>query len=88
MRQCYNAFVLDLNYVTDNLDFVAKKLKDRDSDIDLNSLAKLNSERKSLQTDISNMRHNHHEESQTIGKFFKEDNHEAAKKLRDKLRKT
>ena len=88
MRQCYNAFVLDLNYVTDNLDFVAKKLKDRDSEIDLNSLAKLNSERKSLQTDISNMRHNHHEESQTIGKLFKGDNQEAAKKLRDKLRKT
>ena len=88
MRQCYNAFVLDLNYVTDNLDFVAKKLKDRNSEIDLISLAKLNSERKSLQTDISNMRHNHQEESQTIGKLFKENNQKAANNLRDKLRKT
>ncbi len=84
--RCYNDAVLDLNFITDNLDFVAQKLRDRGADVDLDALVRLNQERKSLQTEISAMRHQHGSESKKIGALFKEGKKEEAEALRARLR--
>ena len=70
--------MLDLNYVTENLEYVAKKLRDRGTDVDLETLSRLNNERKSLQTEISTLRHEHGTESKKIGALFKEGKKEEA----------
>lgn len=84
--RCYNGAVLDLNYVTENLETVAQKLRDRGTDIDLDALARLNEERKELQTEISTMRHEHGAESKKIGALFKEGKKDEAEALRASLR--
>ena len=78
--------MLDLNFITENLDFVAQKLRDRGADVDLNALVRLNEERKSLQTEVSTMRHEHGAESKKIGGLFKEGKKEDAEALRARLR--
>ncbi len=84
--RCYNDAVLDLNFITENLDFVAQRLRDRGADVDLNALVHLNEERKSLQTEVSTMRHQHGAESKKIGGLFKEGKKEDAEALRARLR--
>ena len=84
--RCYNDAVLDLNFITENVDFVAQKLRDRGADVDLDALARLNHERKSLQTEISTMRHEHGSESKKIGALFKEGKKDEAEALRARLR--
>ncbi len=84
--RCYNDAVLDLNFITENVDFVAQKLRDRGADVDLDALARLNHERKGLQTEISTMRHEHGSESKKIGALFKEGKKEEAEALRARLR--
>ena len=84
--RCYNDAVLDLNFITENVDFVAQKLQDRGADVDLDALARLNHERKSLQTEISTMRHEHGAESKKIGALFKVGKKDEAEALRARLR--
>ena len=51
--------MLDVKFVTENLDFVTRKLRERGAEVYLESFEKLtglNAERKSLQTDVSTMR--------------------------------
>ncbi|MGH9461796.1 MAG: serine--tRNA ligase [Vicinamibacteria bacterium] len=78
--------MLDLNFVADNLDLVSSRLKDRGLDVDLSEVSTLNAERKRLQTEISQMRHDHQEESQQIGALMKEKKKEEADVLRGRLR--
>lgn len=78
--------VLDLRYVTDNLDLVSQKLRDRGVDVDLAALVRLNEERKSLQTQISTMRHEHQNESKSIGALMKDGKKEEAEALKTRLR--
>jgi len=78
--------MLDLNFVADNLDHVVAQLKDRGMEVDLSELAGLNTERKRLQTEISQMRHDHQKESQKIGTLMKEKKKEEADELRGQLR--
>jgi seryl-tRNA synthetase len=78
--------MLDLNFVADNLDLVSSRLKDRGLEVDLSEVATLNAERKRLQTEISQMRHDHQEESQQIGALMKEKKKEEADVLRGRLR--
>ncbi len=78
--------MLDLNFVADNLDLVSSRLKDRGLEIDLSEVAALNAERKRLQTEISQMRHDHQKESQQIGALMKEKKKEEADELRGRLR--
>jgi seryl-tRNA synthetase len=89
LRQCYNAPVLDVKFVVENLDLVNRKLRDRGADFDLETfetLTGLNAERKSLQTDISTMRHEHQTASKKIGALFKDAKKEEAEALRGSLR--
>ncbi|HEX9722942.1 MAG TPA: aminoacyl--tRNA ligase-related protein, partial [Vicinamibacteria bacterium] len=79
-------FMLDLNFVADNLDLVSSRLKDRGLDVDLSEVATLNAERKRLQTEVSQMRHDHQKESQQIGALMKEKKKEEADALRGRLR--
>ena len=78
--------MLDLNFVADNLDLVSTQLKDRGLAVDLSEVATLNGERKSLQTEISQLRHEHQKESQQIGALFKEKKKDEADALRSRLR--
>jgi seryl-tRNA synthetase len=78
--------MLDLNFVADNLDLVSSRLKDRGLDVDLSEVATLNAERKRLQTEVSQMRHDHQKESQQIGALMKEKKKEEADALRGRLR--
>jgi seryl-tRNA synthetase len=78
--------MLDLNFVADNLDLVSSRLKDRGLEVDLSEVATLNAERRRLQTEISQMRHDHQEESQQIGALMKEKKKEEADALRGRLR--
>ena len=64
--------MLDVNYVAENLELVTKKLRERGSTADLNTIVKLNQERRSLQTEISELRHEHQNASKNIGALFKE----------------
>ena len=81
--------MLDVKFVVENLDLVNRKLRDRGADFDLETfetLTGLNAERKSLQTDISTMRHEHQTASKKIGALFKEGKKEEAEALRGSLR--
>ena len=78
--------MLDLNFVADNLDLVSTQLKNRGLSVDLSDVATLNGERKSLQTEISQMRHDHQKESQQIGALLKEKKKDEADALRSRLR--
>jgi seryl-tRNA synthetase len=78
--------VLDLNFVTDNLELVARKMRERGADIDLEALARLNEERKRVQTEISTLRHAHQAESKRIAGLMKEGKKSEAEELRAKLR--
>jgi len=81
--------VLDVKFVVENLDLVNRKLRDRGADFDLETfetLTGLNAERKSLQTDISTMRHEHQTASKKIGALFKGGKKEEAEALRGSLR--
>ena len=78
--------MLDLNFVADNLDLVSTQLKDRGLSVDLSDVVKLNGDRKSLQTEISQMRHDHQKESQQIGALLKEKKKDEADTLRSRLR--
>ena len=78
--------MLDLNFVAGNLDLVATQLKDRGLSVDLSDVVTLNGDRKSLQTEISQMRHDHQKESQQIGALLKEKKKDDADTLRSRLR--
>ena len=80
------SLMLDLNFVADNLDLVSSRLKDRGLEVDLSEVTALNAERKKLQTEISQMRHDHQEESQQIGALMKEKKKIEADELRGRLR--
>ncbi len=79
--------MLDLNFTTENLEQVSECLRNRGVDVDLSEVARLNEERKRLQTRISEMRHEHNRESQKIGNLFREKKKEEAEALRARLRK-
>ena len=78
--------MLDLNFLADNLDLVSSRLRDRGLSVDLSEVATRNAERKRLQTEISQMRHNHQNESQKIGPLMKEKKQEEVDSLRGSLR--
>jgi len=78
--------MLDLNFVTDNLDLVARRIRDRGAELDFEGLARLNEERKRLQTEISTLRHDHQLESKRIAGLMKEGKKSEAEELRAKLR--
>lgn len=78
--------MLDLKYVTANLDDVGRRLRERGTEVDLEALAKLNERRKALQTEISEKRHEHGTASKSIGALFKDGKKEEAESLRAKLR--
>jgi seryl-tRNA synthetase len=78
--------MLDLNFVAENLDTVARKVRERGAEVDLSELSKLNDERKRLQTEVSTMRHQHGAESKKIGALMKEGKREEAEALRAELR--
>ena len=78
--------MLDLNFVTDNLDLVAGKVRARGAELDFGALAHLNEERKRLQTEISTLRHEHQLESKRIAGLMKEGKKTEAEELRAKLR--
>ena len=81
--------MLDVKFVTENLDFVTRKLRERGAEVYLESFEKLtglNTERKSLQTDVSTMRHEHQTASKKIGALFKEGKKAEAEALRGRLR--
>jgi len=78
--------VLDLNFVAENSELVAQKLRDRGAEVDLDALLRLNQERKSLQTEISTLRHAHGSESKKIGALFKDGKKDEAEALRARLR--
>jgi seryl-tRNA synthetase len=80
------ALMLDLNFVADHLDLVSSRLRDRGLELDLSEVASLNAERKRLQTEISQMRHEHQKESQQIGALMKEKKQKEATELRGRLR--
>jgi seryl-tRNA synthetase len=78
--------MLDLNFLVENLELVSRGLDDRGVEVDLSQVVDLNDERKRLQTRISQMRHDHNQESQKIGALFKEGNKDEAQALRARLR--
>ena len=81
--------MLDVKFVTENLDFVTRKLRERGAEVYLENFEKLtglNTEQKSLQTDVSTMRHEHQTASKKIGALFKEGNKDEAEALRGRLR--
>ena len=78
--------MLDVNYVADNLEIVTKKLRERGTTANLNAIVKLNQERRSLQTEISELRHEHQNASKNIGALFKEGKKQEAEALRARLR--
>jgi seryl-tRNA synthetase len=79
--------MLDLNFVTKNLELVQRRVHDRGTDIDLSPLGALNEERKRLQTELSSMRHDHQAESKNIGALMKDGKKEEADALRLELRR-
>jgi seryl-tRNA synthetase len=78
--------MLDLNFVTDNLELVARKMRERGTELDFESLARLNGERKRLQTEISTLRHAHQIASKRIASLMKEGKKGEAEGERAKLR--
>jgi seryl-tRNA synthetase len=78
--------MLDLNFVADNLELVARRIRDRGAELDFEALTRLNEERKSLQTEISTLRHDHQVESKRTAGLMKEGKKSEAEELRAKLR--
>jgi seryl-tRNA synthetase len=78
--------MLDLNFVTDNLALVARRIRDRGAELDFEALTRLNEERKRLQTEISTLRHDHQLESKRTAGLMKEGKKSEAEELRAKLR--
>lgn len=78
--------MLDGNFVTQNPELVAARLRDRGLSVDLAEIQSLNEERKRLQTEISEMRHHHHEDSQKIGALMREKKKDDAEAMRARLR--
>ncbi|HXV60929.1 MAG TPA: serine--tRNA ligase [Vicinamibacteria bacterium] len=78
--------MLDLNFATQNIDFVRARVRERGVDVDLDELVRLNDERKRLQTEVSTLRHDHSESSKQIGALFKQGKKEEAEALRGELR--
>ena len=78
--------MLDLNFLAANLEQVSSSLRDRGLDTDLSEVPKLNEERKRLQTEISQKRHEHNLESQKMGMLFRQKRKEEAEALRVRLR--
>jgi seryl-tRNA synthetase len=79
--------MLDLNFVSENLDLVSRKVRDRGAEVDLSQFARLNEERRRLQTELSTMRHEHQNESKRIGGLMKDGKREEAEVLRAHLRR-
>ena len=78
--------MLDQKFLVDNLKLVDESTRHRGLEVDLSEVTALNDERKRLQTRISEMRHEHHQESQKIGQLFREKKKEEAEALRARLR--
>jgi len=78
--------MLDLNFVADNLEQVARRIRARGAELDFESLARLNEERKRLQTEISTLRHEHQVESKRIAGLMKGGKKSEAEELRARLR--
>ena len=78
--------MLDLNFVTENLEVVARRIRDRGAEVDFEALARLNESRKGLQTEISTLRHDHQLESKRTAGLMKEGKKSEAEELRVKLR--
>ena len=78
--------MLDLNFVTENLEVVARRIRDRGAEVDFEALARLNESRKGLQTEISTLRHEHQLASKRIAGLMKEGKKSEAEELRVKLR--
>jgi seryl-tRNA synthetase len=78
--------MLDLNFVADNLEVVARRIRDRGAELDFEALTRLNQERKRLQTEISTLRHDHQLESKRIAGLMKAGKKSEAEELRAKLR--
>jgi seryl-tRNA synthetase len=78
--------MLDLNFVTDNLELVARRIRDRGMDVDFEVLRALNEDRKRLQTEISTLRHDHGLASKQVAGVMKAGKRSEAEEARAKLR--
>ena len=78
--------MLDLNHVTDNAEAVEALLAKRGAAVDLTELVEANQERRSLQAEISTLRHAHQESSKAIGVLFKAGKKQEAEALRGQLK--
>src|SRR3989304_3375747 len=78
--------MLDLNFVTDNLELVARRIRDRGMEVDFTVLDRLNADRKRLQTEISTLRHEHGLASKQIAGLMKAGKKSEAEEARAKLR--
>jgi seryl-tRNA synthetase len=80
--------MLDQNFVADNLELVASRLRDRGLALDLSEVAALNEERRRLSTEVSEMRHELNQRSQRMGALLREKKQEEAEELRASLKET
>ncbi len=78
--------MLDLNFVTDNLELVARRIRDRGMEVDFTALDRFNADRKRLQTEISTLRHEHGLASKQIAGLMKAGKKSEAEEARAKLR--
>src|SRR4051812_27596550 len=77
--------MLDLRYVTQNLEEVVKGLSRRGPGVDLSGVERLAKQRRDLITATERTRHEQKEESQQLGKLMKE-NPAEGQALREKLK--
>ena len=80
------AGMLDLNFIAENPDQVSVGLRNRGAEVDLSEVAKLNEERKRLQTRISEMRHDHRPRVEKNRHAVSREEKEEAEALRAHLR--
>jgi seryl-tRNA synthetase len=78
--------MIDLNFVTDNLELVARKIRERGAEVDFEAIARLNEERKRLQTEISGLRHAHQLASKSIASLMREGKKSEAEEVKARLR--
>jgi len=78
--------MLDQNFVAEHLELVAACLRDRGLSLDLSEVAALNEERRRLATEVSEMRHEQNQRSQSVGGLLREKKQEEAERLRSSLK--
>ena len=64
--------MLELRYIRENVDKVREYLKNRNSDFDLDSLIKLDEERRNILQEVEVLKKERNESSSLIGKYKQE----------------